>query len=368
MIMCQKWSKQKAWDWYNHHQWIRGCNFIGSDCANRIDQWQKEGFDERIQTAEKELQLVKETGFNTIRIIVEYDVWREEHDSFMQNLERYISTAAKQGISCAIVLANDCCISKKLFKKSKMGPQSYDIGYHGGRKNSPHINHGDELSYSIIDDPETAKFYMNMVCEIVDTYKNDERILFWNVLNEPGNGRGDRSVSFMKQMFKEIRRLNTIQPLTADIWSDIDSDGIPISNAEQQALELSDIISFHHYGNFVDFVKYVSTLKKHNRPMICTEWLHRIMQNNVKEIFPYLYSENIGAYNWGFVASHKTQYYEPWESLWENYYNPDIDTSDLDMTKWQHDLFRPNLRPYDPKEIEIIKEICTLADNEFNKK
>ena len=33
-----------------------------------------------------------------------------------------------------------------------------------------------------------------------------------------------------------------------------------------------------------------------------------------------------------------------------------------DMTKWQHDLFRPNYHPYDPAEIKIIKDYCALAD------
>ena len=55
--MGQVWSKEKAWKWYNEHNWIRGCNFMGSDCANRIDQWQELGFEERIQTAEEELKL-----------------------------------------------------------------------------------------------------------------------------------------------------------------------------------------------------------------------------------------------------------------------------------------------------------------------
>jgi len=37
----------------------------------------------------------------------------------------------------------------------------------------------------------------------------------------------------------------------------------------------------------------------------------------------------------------------------------------LDFTKWQHDLFRPSLRPYDPKEIKIIRRFCELADRNF---
>ena len=43
--METKWSREKAWAWYNARAWIRGCNFMSSDCANRIDQWQSYGFE-----------------------------------------------------------------------------------------------------------------------------------------------------------------------------------------------------------------------------------------------------------------------------------------------------------------------------------
>ena len=35
-----------------------------------------------------------------------------------------------------------------------------------------------------------------------------------------------------------------------------------------------------------------------------------------------------------------------------------------DFTKWFHDLYRPSLRPYDPKEIDVIKRFNALADEE----
>ena len=39
-----------------------------------------------------------------------------------------------------------------------------------------------------------------------------------------------------------------------------------------------------------------------------------------------------------------------------------------DFTKWFHDLYRPSLRPYDPKEIGLIKRFNKLADDEFKSK
>ena len=76
------------------------------------------------------------------------------------------------------------------------------------------------------------------------------------------------------------------------------------------------------------------------------------------------YLEEIGCYNWGFVAG-KYQTYEPWDSLWARYEQGG--GKDIDFTKWQHDLFRPSFRPYDPKEIELIKRFNHYADEKIRR-
>ena len=47
--MNGQWTKEAAWNWYNKRPWICGCNFMSSDCASRIDQWQESGFEERFE-------------------------------------------------------------------------------------------------------------------------------------------------------------------------------------------------------------------------------------------------------------------------------------------------------------------------------
>ena len=63
----------------------------------------------------------------------------------------------------------------------------------------------------------------------------------------------------------------------------------------------------------------------------------------------------------------KTQTNEPWEWFWEQYEDSDKQV-DFDFTKWQHDLYRPNIRPYDPKETELIQRYNKLADMRCNSK
>ena len=132
-----------------------------------------------------------------------------------------------------------------------------------------------------------------------------------------------------------------------------------MSDVQRYGLENSDIISYHSYSPITDHVKLIAQLKKLGRPLMCTEWLGRCLHNTVFEVFPLFYVEKIGCYNWGFVAG-KYQTYEPWEGSWMRY--AEDPRLDVDFTKWFHDLYRPNHRPYDPKEIELIQELCRQAD------
>lgn len=356
-----RWSKGKIWDWYNARPWFRGCNYMSADCANRVDQWQELGFEERFQTTEQELQLMHKTGFNTVRLIWEYVVWKEEHDGFMDRFERYISLCDQYGISCMIVLANDCMPPKtERWQMPYVGPQTFDWGYHGGKKHSQHGAHSGPAPHFYLDDPQSRESYFEMVREIVTKYKNDERICIWDVYNEPGNSRRQEiTMPNLKALFDIVRSIDPIQPLTAGVFNMKGDENIPLSIPEQYALDNSDIISYHSYKPLEEHLKVIQRLKKEGRPMICTEWLGRCLHNDVFSLFPLFYQERIGCYNWGFVAG-KYQTYEPWEKTWLEY-ESGVNT-DVDFRLWFHDLYRPNHRPYDPNEIALIREICSLAE------
>ena len=157
-------------------------------------------------------------------------------------------------------------------------------------------------------------------------------------------------------MFKIVREMNPVQPLASDIWYWRDLEHM--RESDQVSADLSDVLSWHSYKPLKDFVQDYEVLKKLGRPILLTEWLNRINKQGVQEMYPVLHLEKINCMCWGFVAG-KTQTYEPWDSLWEQY-EASGGTKDLDFTKWQHDLLRPNLRPYDPNELKIIKTFNNL--------
>ena len=360
----RRWSPETAWEWYNARPWIRGCNFMSSDCVNRIDQWQALGFEEKLATAEKELELASKTGFNAVRLILEYIVWKEEHDGFMARFDRYLDACYKFGIRAMIVFGNDCMLPKEDPNAHlHCGPQHYDWGYHGGRRISQHSTIHTEPGYSLLDEPEEAPHIYEFVREIIEKYKNDDRILIWDLYNEPGNGRRDPvTLPHVKKFFEIAREVDPMQPLTSAVWRmKTDPDAV-LPEAEQYVLDHSDIVSYHSYASYDENIMLLQKLKKLGRPILNTEWLARTQHNTIQELFPLFYLEKVGCFNWGFVAG-LYQTYEPWNTVWETYENGGA--RDVDFRLWFHDLYRPSLHPYDPHEIEIIRKYTERADREF---
>ena len=105
--MKRKWTCEEANEWYSKLEWLRGCNFIGSDCANRLDMFQSYKAEEKLATAERELALCQRIGFNTVRLWANFDVYYAEPDSYMEIFDRYIDLCGKYGQKVMIVLGHE---------------------------------------------------------------------------------------------------------------------------------------------------------------------------------------------------------------------------------------------------------------------
>ena len=129
-VIKGKWSREKAWEWYNSQPWMRGFNGYPSNCVNRIAFWLEYKHDEVMEQVEYEFDLAKKTGFNCVRALIQFEVWLYQHDSFMNNLEEYFTLADKYGIKVMLTLGNDCLVPKELYQKPVFGEQEVVWGYH----------------------------------------------------------------------------------------------------------------------------------------------------------------------------------------------------------------------------------------------
>lgn len=372
------WTKAQAWAWYDAQPWMRGCNYLPASAANYTDMWQALGSEERFEEMERELSLAEATGFNVMRLIIceqGFGVWLADHDGFMSRFGRWLEMLDRHGMRAIVLLGNDCSRPKEYWSLPRPGPQPNDWGYHGGRKVSQHGSLPDAVGYTVMDDPKLGPKFCEMCREIVAKHRDDPRIAFWNVWNEPGNNnRGALTLSHMRRLFEMLWAVDPVQPLAADVWTDGYGTGLSPGRrtdvrrdereaAQKLAGELSDIVSYHCYGPYEEQVKLIRRLRRfYGRPLVNTEWLARCLGCNVAECYPLFYIEKIGAVNFGFVAG-RYQMYEPWEGMWK-----EVERGggrQYDMTKWFHDLYRPSHRPYDPNEIELIKRFNSLADEDF---
>ena len=360
------WTAEKAWAWYGAQPWIRGCNYMPASAANRVDQWQALGAEDRFAEVERELALAERIGFNALRLLVEeqgFGVWLAEHDGFMARFERMLSIMDRHGLRAIVVLGNDCSRPKELWKLPTPGPQAYDLGYHGGRRVTQHGSNPGAIGYTALDDPELRPKFYAMCGELLRKYRTDRRILFWNLWNEPGNNhRSALTEVNLRELFELAWKIDPVQPLAADVWTAGAGNPEGVKPVERHAGEWSDIISYHCYADYRKQKRTIDILRKRwGRPLVNTEWLARINGDELTTSYPLFAQERVGCTCWGFVAG-KYQTYEPYEPQWKNqfeYRNPAAP-----VTKWFHDLFRPSHHPYDPVEASVLMNVNAAMDAE----
>jgi hypothetical protein len=323
------WSKEKANEWYATKGWLRGSNFSPSSAINQLEMWQKESFDSA--TIDRELGYAEGIGFNVMRVFLHHVAWQVDHEGLKQRMNIYLSIADKHHISTMFVLFDDCW------------SDTYKAGIQpapkAGVHNSGWIRDPGTLYYT---EPRLTDTLERYVKDILTAFKNDKRILLWDVYNEPGNSNyGNKSLSLLQKVFTWGRKVNPDQPLSAGLWN---SD---LKDLNKFQLENDDVITYHNYNKEDEHAKVIDSLKKYGRPLICTEYMARTRGSMFSNIMPILKKENVGAINWGFVSG-KTNTIYAWDTPMPNGEEPKV---------WFHDIFRKDGTPYSEDEVKLIKSL-----------
>ena len=347
-----RWSKEKAWEWYNSHDWLVGTNFNPSTAINQLEFWQAETFD--IETIDRELGWSADIGMNIHRVYLHNLLWEQDSVGFLQRLETFLATADKHNLKTMFVLLDDVWHPvPKLGKQPEPVPHLHNSGW----VQSP--------GAAILGDTTRHDELKPYIKGVLRKFANDKRVLYWDLYNEPDNvanqkGRAELelkdkhiySLALLRKVFKWAREVNPSQPLTVGIWKgNVNHWGTPDSlpAVDRFMLENSDVISFHAYDNDMNIVKKkISELEKYGRPLLCTEYMARTNNNTFKNMLPILKENNIAAINWGLVSG-KTNTIYPWES-WQRKFTAEPEI-------WFHDIFRRDGTPFDPAEIELIKSL-----------
>ena len=341
-----RWTAQRANDWYAQQPWLVGANFIPSDAINELEMFQAATFNPAL--IDKELGMGESIGMNTMRVFLQDQLWQQDSKGFVERLNVFLGIAAKHHIRPLLVLFDSCWETNP-----HLGPQHPPIpGIHNsGWVQSP----GKER----LMDPGVEPQLEAYVKGVVGAFAKDDRILGWDIWNEPdgkgGDSEGDvaakvaRIEMLLPKAFAWARAVHPTQPLTSGLWAGDWSDPAKESRMTKIQLRESDVITFHNYGWPEDFEARILSLKPLGRPIICTEYMARGNGSTFDTILPLSKKYNVGAINWGLVAG-KTQTYLPWDS-WQRPYVL------IQPAVWFHEVFRQDDTPYRQHEVDLIREL-----------
>jgi hypothetical protein len=350
LAVPQRWTEDKASAWYSAQPWPVGANFLPSNAINELEMWQPETFDPT--TIDRELGWAEAIGMNTMRVFLHNLLWEQDPQGFQKRIDTFLSIAARHHIKPVFVLFDSCWDPYP-----KLGPQHPPIpGVHNsGWVQAPGI--------SVLTDATQYPRLENYVKGVVGAFANDERILAWDVWNEPDNtndssygktepkNKSDLVLQLLPQVFAWARSARPIQPLISGVWR---GDWTSVDKMPPMArvqIEQSDVISFHNYGWPEQFEKRIQELQQFHRPIICTEYMARGAGSLFDTVLPVAKKYHVGAINWGLVAG-KSQTYLPWDS-WQRPY------VERPPTIWFHDVFFPDGKPYRDREAEIIRNLTS---------
>lgn len=341
-----RWTADRANSWYQAHGWLVGANYITSTAINQLEMFQPGTYDPR--RIDAELAVARSHGFNTVRVFLHDQLWAQDRQGFSSRLSQFVTIAASHGIKPLFVLFDSCWDP---FPRAGRQRAPRPGVHNSGWVQSPGAEH--------IDDRRYASVLYDYVTGVLTQFRSDERVLGWDLWNEPDNparvyrkverkDKVERVAELLPQVFRWARAVDPVQPLTSGVWQGNWGDPGTRSAISSIQLDNADVITFHSYAKPAEFEGRIAELAPLGRPIICTEYLARSMGSTVEGILPIAKRHNVGAFNWGLVAG-KTQTYQPWSS-WDH-------PSPTPPKVWFSDLLLPDGRPFQGSEIQTIRTL-----------
>jgi hypothetical protein len=313
--------------------------------------WQAETFD--AETIDRELSWAADIGMNCARVFLHDLLWAADPAGFAERIRIYLEIAAGHGVTTLLVLLDDCW-----YPGAALGPQKEPVP---GRHNSRWLQ---SPGHDVIGDPAARPRLEAYVKGVVGAFGTDERVLGWDLYNEVTNvflplqdiAADQRAAAFaeavkrrtetvsahlelLDRTFEWARAARPQQPLTVGMF-------LPDRELNSHLVSMSDVISFHTYDDVERSATLIGKLKKHGRPLLCTEYLARTQGCTFSSHLPLFKRERVGCFNWGLVNG-KTQTHIAWTGGDE---------------PWFHDIFHRDGTPYDPAETRLIRDL--VADGE----
>jgi hypothetical protein len=343
-----RWTEAEANAWYAKQPWLIGANYIPATAINQLEMWQAESFDPA--RIDKELGWAQAIGMNTMRVFLHDLVWQQDPAGYKKRIDQFLTISSRHGIRPLLVLFDSCWDPEpKLGKQHAPTPGVHNSGWVQGPGRAG------------LTDPAQAARLETYVKGVTAAFANDNRILGWDIWNEPDNFNGssygkseppnkrELVLALLTKSFEWARSANPSQPLTSGVWTGDLSDDAKLASMPRLQLQQSDVISFHNYDSPMLLEKEIVQLERFHRPVICTEYMARGNGSFFEGSLPIAKLHHVAMINWGLVQG-KTQTNLPWDS-WQKPY------VDREPSIWFHEVFRTDGSPYQPEEAAFIRRV-----------
>ena len=263
------WTKAQARTWYDAQPWLVGSNYTPATAINQLEMWQADTFDPA--RIDKELGWAEKMHMTTMRVFLHNLLWENDPKGFKQRIDTFLTIAAKHRIKPLFVLFDSCWDPDPV--AGKQHPPIPGVHNSGWVQAPGAARLADTSQYGKLE---------GYVKDIVGTFARDQRILGWDVWNEPNNGGGgnyaptppkkELVARLLDKVFDWAQSVDPTQPLTSGVWIGESWDRPETLDAvEKIQIARSDVLSFHDYNWPEQFLRRARQMLSYGRPVLCTE-------------------------------------------------------------------------------------------------
>lgn len=321
-------SDLPSFDW----SWVQGAVFVPTNAVNQIQQWHQ--YDHDIN--DREMYYAHLYGINLVRVYIHNLLWEYDRDNLLANMEDFLQIADKYGMKVEVVFFDDCWNDYPEFRPNGDYPAPVF-----GKHNSQWVEGpGDAYKAKYNDADGVVKQKLeDYVKGVVSHFKDDERIAFWNVYNEPSNGESGLMNQVTKQIMNDsriwIREVNPIHPMSSTGWQ---FSGGPFS----------DFITYHPYESNYPIPAEFGDRKE----VLADEVMNRLTQS-VPGVVSGFGDKGLGFVMWEFgIGRDNTRFY----------WGTDVNPAKEEMEVPFHGIVYPDGHPWDVDDVKAM-----IGEESFNK-
>jgi hypothetical protein len=240
---------------------IRGANYTPSYTSTSIGTWTN--FD--AQVIKRELEFAQRLNLNSMRVFLSYVAYQENPTLFVERVREFVTLAAKHNIRPMFVLYDSC-----FGKEPSMDEVASEMWV-----NNP--------GYSRIaaEDWSGLEAYVDAV---VSNFKDDSRVLMWDIMNEPmadfehvTRQERDQIWEFCLHFCRRVKTIDARHPITVGHAVVEYVPKTAVVEYIPKTAEVVDVLSIHSYSRYDDWLQQDIDLALHygrqyGKPVIFTEF------------------------------------------------------------------------------------------------